>query len=76
MEIRYRTKDLGEAGALLAKGFRLVGLDKEADFYWFVIEGSNPGEISNAYWSGDLVVSAKVYYDNLRSLKDRLFSRR
>lgn len=72
----YLTKDLGEASALIVKGVNLIRLEKESNFYWFVFQGSGINEISNDYWSGKLQTSAKKYYDQMRSLKDRLFAQR
>lgn len=75
---QYKTKDLGEASALYTKGFKLLYLEKESNFYWFVFDNSNQEleQISNKYWSGELVISAKEYNDSMRSLKDRLFAQR
>lgn len=72
----YLTKDLGEAAALLAKGLKLLQLEKDSDFYWFVFDNSNTSEIASQYWSGELLVSAKDYNDKIRSLKDRIFAQR
>ena len=76
MSKEYKTKDLGEAAALLTKGLRLLRLEREFDFYWFVFDGQHSQAVSDAYWSGELMVCAKDYFDKTRSLKDRLFSRR
>lgn len=70
----YKTKDLGEAAALLTQGVKLLRLDKASRFYWFVFEGKNSQDVSNAYWSEQLSVIAKKYNDSLRTLKDRLFA--
>ena len=73
----YQTKDLSEAGAILCSGVKLLRLQKEQNFYWFVfVDKSLCEQLSNSYWSGELKVSAKPYADSLRSLKDRLFARR
>lgn len=72
----YLTKDLGEAAALLIKGIKLLRLEKDHDFYWFVFENSNAPEVANQYWSGELYVPARDYYDKMRFLKDRLFAQR
>ena len=73
----YKTKDLPEAGALLASNAKLLGLEKEANFYWFLFENKLLCEqLSNAYWNNELQVSAKAYSNALKELKDRLFSRR
>lgn len=73
----FLTKDLSEAGAILACGSKLLRLDKESNFFWFVFENKILCEqISNAYWNGELQVSAKDYATAIKNLKDRLFSRR
>ena len=74
--MEYKTKDLGEAGALLTKNVKLLRLESQGEFYLFVFEGSGIKKIADDYWSGDLLVSAKLYNDSLRSLKDRLFAQR
>jgi len=74
--MEYRTKDLGEAGALVTKNVKLLRLENQGEFYWFVFEGSNVKKIADEYWNGDLIVPAKIYNDSIRSLKDRLFAQR
>jgi len=72
----YRTKDLGEAGALLASKAKLLRLERESSFYWFIFENKILcEELSNSYWNDQLQVSAKTYSNALKELKDRLFSR-
>lgn len=72
----YKTKDLGEASAFLVKGIKLLRLEKDSNFYWFVFEYLSSIDLSNLYWSGELQVPAKDYYDKMRSLKDRLFAQK
>lgn len=73
----YLTKDLGEAAALLCKSAKLLRLEQEQNFFWFVFaDKSLCEESSNSYWASELQVSAKTYADSLKSLKDRLFARR
>ena len=77
MNDEYKTKDLGEASALISKSAKLLRLEQESNFYWFVFQDKNYCEpISNSYWSDELNVSAKTYSDAMRSLKDRLFAKR
>lgn len=71
----YRTKDIGEAAAFLALGIKLLRLDRGDDFFWFVFEDRNSLQISNGYWTGDLVVNAKAYNNSYQTLKNRIFSR-
>ncbi|MEK7168392.1 MAG: DUF5659 domain-containing protein [Patescibacteria group bacterium] len=72
----YRTKDLNEAGALLASSIKLIRLDQAQGFCYFVFENHKALEISNKFWTGELIVSAKLFSDALRTLKDRLFSQK
>jgi hypothetical protein len=73
----YLTKDLGEAAALISKGAKMLRLQQESSFFWFVFQDKPLCEkLSNEFWSGELQVSAKTYADSIRSLKDRLFARR
>jgi len=73
----YFCKDLMESSALLCTGAKLLRLEATSTFCWFVFaDKKRCEELSNHYWSGDLQTSAKAYADSIRSLKDRLFSRR
>lgn len=73
----YYTKDLSEAAALHCHAAKLLRLEKELNFYWFVFSSKSFCEqLSNSYWAGQLQVSAKNYTNSLRELKDRLFARR
>ena len=71
----YKTKDIYEATALLANNGRLIQLEKEGNFYWFVFENLDMvKKMSDSYWRNELSVLAKDYSDAFRTLKDRLFS--
>lgn len=70
----YKTKDIGEAAALYTSDIKLLRLDKDNNFFWFVFEGSNAKKISNSYWSAELTLIAKKYNDSFRTLKERLFA--
>jgi len=73
----YLVKDIGEAAALLCKSTKFLRLQREESFYWFVFENRQLCEqLSEQYWSGELVVVAKQFNDSLRTLKDRLFARK
>ena len=72
----YKTKDLYEASAIYASGKKLLKLEEEGKFYWFIYKGNECGELANKYWSGELNLSAKVYADAIRTLKDRVFAQR
>lgn len=73
----YFTKDLSEAAAIFCKNAKLLRLKQEQNFYWFVFQDKQLCEqLSNSYWAGELQVSAKTYADSLKSLKERVFSRK
>ena len=71
----YKSRDIGESSALLSSGVKLLRLEQDGQFFWFVFEDKNSSAIADKYWSGDLVVTAKDYNDSYRSLKDRIFAR-
>jgi len=73
----YKTKDIYEASALLAYNLKLVRLEPEHNFYWFIFENNDVSrKTADRYWRGDLLVNAEQYADAIRTLKDRLFARR
>ncbi|MCD6568550.1 hypothetical protein J7K70_00130 [bacterium] len=73
----YLTKDLYEASFLYANYLKLVGLEKEGKFFYFVFENKEKAEnLSNKYWAKEGKVIAKEYAEAIRSLKDRLYARR
>jgi len=74
MRKKFRTRDIGEAAAILASGVEFFGLEQGKGFYWFVFNREKATEVSNNYWSGKFIIAAKTYFDCLRTLKDRLFS--
>ena len=70
----YRTKDLGEASAIFSQGIKTLHLEKDrTGFYWFVFPNKESFKIADLYWSQELQVDAKTYYDAMRNLKVRLF---
>jgi hypothetical protein len=71
MDEYFKTKDLGQAAALVTCNHQLLKLERESNFYWFVF--SKSAEIqANDYWANQLHVDAKHFADSIRSLKDRL----
>lgn len=75
MESLYKTKDLGEAGALINQNIRLVRLDYDKEnFFWFVFEDAKLAEaVSHTYWFGNLIQNVKKYYESLQILKNMIF---
>lgn len=77
MNDEYITKDLGEAAALLCKSTKLLRLQGDETFYWFVFANkSKCRQIGDEYWFGTLKLNAKSYNEALRRLKDRLFAQK
>lgn len=76
--VLYKTKDIGEAAALLTQGIKLISLDYDvAGFFWFVFEDTGIiQETANKYWFGNLMQNVKRYNESLKTLKDRIFSQR
>lgn len=72
----FFTKDLNEAGVMLASNIRLIRLEPGQGFYYFVFEDKQAQEICNKFWAGELMLNAKQFSDALRTLKDRLFARK
>lgn len=72
--VTYSTRDYWLAGALLAAGHKLLRLDWQSGRAFFVFNDLEKCEqAAGAYWAGTLKVSAKVFTDALRTLKDRLY---
>lgn len=70
-----KTKDFYLGSALLASNCKLIKLEPEGNFYWFVFADSDRcRRLSDAYWANELEVLAKSYAEAIRSLKDRLFA--
>ncbi len=70
-------KDIYAAAALFANGKKLLRLQREGKFFWFVFENKlDCEELLNKYWSGEDLVSSRTYADAIRTLKDRLFSQK
>lgn len=72
----YKTKDMGEAAALLTQNIKLLRLDYDANgFYWFVFDDGKLAEaVAHTYWFGNLLQNVKRYHESLQTLKDRIFA--
>ncbi len=70
----YRTKDIYLA-SYLSLLERLLRLERESDFYWFVFENKKHCEaMVNNYWQGESKVETKAFVNAIKSLKARVFS--
>jgi len=71
----YKTKDLGEASALLTMRRILVDIEREGKICWFVFtDKKRCEEISRQFFFDTLLVNAREYYDSMGRLKNRIFS--
>ncbi len=72
----FYTFDLGCSAALISVGFELVSLDKENPRkVRFIFERENSiSEMVDQYFAGNLEVSARTLFDNIKMLKNRIYS--
>lgn len=70
------TYDLGAAASLVSAGFQIVSLDKtnprKAHFIFRREIGIE--KVVDDYWADRLEVKARSFFDNLKMLKNRLYS--
>jgi len=72
----YSTFDLGCSAALICAGFELISLDKTNPRKVQFIFRREP-RIDNAvnnYWDDRLKVNARSFFDNIKMLKNRIYS--
>lgn len=72
----YFSYDLGLCSALVSTGFELVSLDKtnprKVQFTFKRKIGIE--EVVDNYWSDRLEVKARIFFDNIKMLKNRIYS--
>lgn len=72
----FSTFDLGLAAALLTENFRLTKLDKSNPkkvLFCFEHQEGIEQAVEN-YFSGNFQVDAQIYFNQIKSVKNRLFS--
>ena len=75
MEDDYKTKDLGEAAALIVKKQRFIRMDRDGRICWFVFENLQECErLSSDFFFGELLVNARELQEAIKRLKHRIFS--
>lgn len=72
----FSTFDLACSAALLSVGFDLVSLDKQNPRKVLFIFAKKAGidQAVNDYFSGKLKVGARTLFDNIKMLKNRIYS--
>ena len=72
----YKTFDLSCAAALISAGFELVSLNKEnprkVQFIFHQEDGID--KIIDDYWTDKLQVNARTFFDNIKMLKNYIYS--
>lgn len=72
---RHKTKDLHEAAALVTCGCRLAEIEKMGSVAWFVFEDEvGCRRLADEFYFGGLTGNLKLFSENLKTLKGRLFS--
>jgi hypothetical protein len=71
-----RIHDLGLAAALVSGGFKLRGTNRAMNgrFYFMFKQSGDLTEAIDKYWLNTLNVPARLYSDNIKMLKSRIYS--
>lgn len=74
--VYWATFDLGVSSALVCKNFELVHLKKDnPKKVQFVFQRKNDIEkVVADYWANKLAVNAREFFDNIKMLKNRIYS--
>jgi len=72
----FYTYDLGCSSALISAGFELVSLDKTNPRKVQFIFRREVGieKVVDEYWADRLEVKARAFFDNIKMLKNRIYS--
>ena len=72
----FYTFDLGCSAALISAGFELVSLDKANPRKVQFIFRRKVGieKVADDYWTDHLEVKARTFFDNVKMLKNRIYS--
>lgn len=75
-DIYWATFDLGCSAALINAGFELVSLDKANPRKVQFIFRREVGieKVVDSYWADHLEVRARAFFDNVKMLKNRIYS--
>jgi len=73
---QFHTHDLGCSAALISMGFQLISLDKQnpkkVKFIFFKRDGIDKAVTD--YWSDRMRLKARTFFDNIKMLKNRIYS--
>ena len=72
----FTTFDISLAAALISKGFHLLDLDKTnpRKVQFLFKDSNNLQQVIDDYWSDSLQVNARTYFDDVKLLKNRIYT--
>lgn len=72
----FYTYDLGCSAALISLGFELISLDRSnpRKVQFVLCQKNGMKSIINDYWADRLKVNARTFFDNIKMLKNRIYS--
>jgi len=72
----FLTSDLGLASSLVTVGYTVESLDRsDPQKIQFIFDRKNNiDDVIQAYWSHELSVSPLAYFNNVKMLKNRIYS--
>ena len=72
----WATFDLGCSAALTSAGFEIVSLDRAnpSKIKFIFLKKSGLESAINDYWSNNLMVDAQTYFNNIKRLKNQIYS--
>ena len=66
--------DLGLAAALISSEIELLGVERAMRRVYFMFANDDKlGRAMNGYWNNTLKVPARLYFDNTKALKSRIY---
>jgi len=71
-----RTHDLNLAAALITSGFKTTSMDRDRrGRFYFVFNQTDKLTVAvNKYWSDELIVDARIFAENIKMLKGRIYA--
>jgi hypothetical protein len=73
---KFITYDIALAAALITLGYKLLNIEKIAErrSQFILSHDDHTDKMVNDYWSDQLILPVRSFYDNLKMIKNRLYS--
>ena len=72
----YKTKDIFEASWIYSQNVKLLGLEPDGKYFWFVFSDEELCKsLSSDYWSQKASGNIKQFVNSLKTLKDLVYSK-